>query len=65
MQEDLKQKYQFFKSLVEINRVFGDNQEFVHQVKSELFSDKIYVYTTKGDMEVELPKGATCNWFCI
>lgn len=58
MQEDLKQKYQFFKSLVEINRVFGDNQEFVHQVKSELFSDKIYVYTTKGDI-VELPKGAT------
>ena len=58
MQEDLKQKYQFFKSLVEINRVFCDNQEFVHQVKSELFSDKIYVYTTKGDI-VELPKGAT------
>ena len=58
MQDDLKQKYQFFKSLVEINRVFGDNQEFVHQVKSELFSDKIYVYTTKGDI-IELPKGAT------
>ncbi len=58
MQNDLKQKYQFFKSLVEINRVFGDNQEFVHQVKSELFSDKIYVYTTKGDI-IELPKGAT------
>jgi len=58
MQEDLKQKYQFFKSLVEINRMFGDNQEFVHQVKSELFSDKIYVYTTKGDI-IELPKGAT------
>lgn len=58
MQEDLKSKYQFFKSLVEINKVFGDNQEFVHQVKSELFSDKIYVYTTKGDI-IELPKGAT------
>ena len=58
MQDDLKQKYQFFKSLVEINKVFGDNQEFVHQVKSELFSDKIYVYTTKGEI-IELPKGAT------
>ena len=58
MQEDLKNKYQFFKSLIEINRVFGDNQEFVRQVKSELFSDKIYVYTTKGDI-IELPKGAT------
>ena len=58
MQEDLKNKYQFFKSLVEINKVFADNQEFVWQVKKELFSDKIYVYTTKGEI-IELPKGST------
>lgn len=58
MQEDLKKKYQFFKSLIEINSVFGDNQEFVTQVKEELFKDKIYVYTTKGEI-IELPKGAT------
>ncbi len=58
MQNDLKKKYQFFKSLIEINSVFGDNQEFVSQVKNELFSDRIYVYTTKGDI-IELPKGST------
>ena len=58
MQDELKNKYQFFKSLVEINKVFADNQEFVWQVKSELFSDKIYVYTTKGEI-IELPKGST------
>ena len=58
MQYDLKNKSQFFKSLVEINKVFGDNQEFVRQIKSELFADKIYVYTTKGDV-IELPKGST------
>jgi len=58
MQEDLKSKYQFFKSLTEINNMFGDNREFVTQVKSELFSNKVYVYTTKGDI-IELPKGAT------
>lgn len=58
MQEDLKSKYQFFKSLIEINKVFGDNQEFVNQVKEELFKDKIYVYTTKGEI-IELPKGST------
>ncbi len=57
MQEDLKNKYQFFKSLIEINKVFGDNQDFVRQVKDELFADKIYVYTTKGDI-IELPKGS-------
>ena len=58
MQEDLKNKYQFFKSLLEINKVFGDNYEFVRQVKNELFADKIYVYTTKGEI-IELPKGST------
>ena len=58
MQEDLKQKFQFFKSLTEINTMFGDNQEFVSQIKLELFADKVYVYTTKGDI-IELPKGST------
>lgn len=58
MQEDLKNKYQFFKSLIEINRMFGDNQEFIRQVKNELFTDRIYVYTTKGEI-VELPIGST------
>ena len=58
MQADLKNKYQFFKSLVEINSMFGDNQEFVTRVKQELFSDKVYVYTPRGDV-IELPKGAT------
>ena len=58
MQQDLKDKYQFFKSLTEINAMFGDNQQFVQQVKEELFADKIYVYTTKGEL-IELPKGST------
>lgn len=58
MQEDLKQKFQFFKSLIEINSMFGDNQQFVNQVKTELFAERVYVYTTKGDI-IELPKGAT------
>ena len=58
MQEDLRQKFQFFKSLTEINSMFGDNQQFVKQVKSELFADRVYVYTTKGDI-IELPRGST------
>lgn len=58
MQEDLQNKYPFFGSLMEINSVFGDNQQFVDHVKSELFADRVYVYTTRGDV-IELPKGAT------
>jgi len=62
MQDDLKQKYQFFKSLTEINTMFKDNTEFINQVKSELFSDKVYVYTTRGDI-IELPRGSTIIHF--
>ena len=58
MQEDLKNKYQFFSSLLEINSVFADNQEFVNQIKNALFSSKVYIYGTDGKI-VELPKGST------
>ena len=58
MQEDLKTKFQFFKSLVEINALTSDNQEFVSQVKGELFGSSVYVYTPKGDI-IELPFGST------
>lgn len=58
MQEDLRKKYQFFKSLIEINSVFSDNQEFVFQIKRELFSDNVYIYGIDGNI-VQLPKGST------
>ena len=58
MQKELKEKYQFFKSLIQINSMFGDNQEFVNQVKKEVFSDNVYVYTPKGEV-IELPIGST------
>lgn len=58
MQEALKSKYQFFTSLMEINSMFGDNQEFVTQIKAELFSDQVYVFTPKGEV-ISLPKGST------
>ena len=58
MQEDLKEKFQFFTALTELNSLNRDNETFISQVKNELFSDKVYVYTTKGDV-IELPKGST------
>ena len=59
MQEELRRKSQVFKSLTDINKMFKDNQDFVSQVKGELFSDKVYVYLANLNGEVmELPKGA-------
>lgn len=57
MQENLRNNCQFFNSLVEFNSMFGDNSEFVSKVKTELFTDKVYVYTAKGEI-IELPKGS-------
>ena len=58
MQKDLREKFQFFKTLTDINNMFLDNKDFVSQVKQELFNDNIYVYTSKGDT-IELPKNST------
>ena len=58
MQEDLRNKFQFFSSLVDIDSMFSDNKEFIFQIKSELFGNKIYVYTPQGNI-LELPKGST------
>ena len=58
MQEDLEKNYQFYKSIVEIDKSFPNNQDFVEQVKKEIFTEKIYVYTPKGEI-VELPKYST------
>ena len=37
----------------------GSSEEFLESVKIDLFPDKTYVFTPKGDI-VRLPRGATC-----
>ena len=58
MQEHLKSKCQFFDSLREIDSNFENDEEFVRQVKDELFTANVYPYTPTGDV-IELPQGAT------
>ena len=58
MQEYLKNNTHIVSQLLDISRMSIDNKEFVDRVKGELFSDKIYVYTTKGTV-IELPPGST------
>ena len=59
MQQRFKSQFQFYKSLLEINKTFADNKAFVDQVKRELFSEKVYVVNTVDGETIELPKGAT------
>ena len=58
MQVDIQNKYQFYKSLTEIDEAYFNNQEFIDQVNRELLGKKIYVYDSKGN-SIELPVGST------
>lgn len=57
MQEKFK-KFQFYRSLIEIDEMFLNNQEFVARIKDELLTTKVYVNTVDGKV-VELPIGST------
>lgn len=58
MQKDLTNNFQFYKYLEEIDEKFDDDEEFNINVKNNLFGNKIYTYTSNGNV-VELPKGST------
>ncbi len=48
----------WINNLLELQQNAGDPVEFIEQVKSDFFSDEIYVFTPKGKI-IELPAGAT------
>jgi len=58
MQNDMEQKLQFFKSIIELQKDDINDEEFVRSVKEEVFNHTIYVYTPNGDV-IELPNGST------
>lgn len=58
MQKAIREKYQFYKTLEDLDEIFGDNKEFAECVKRELLEKSIYVCSNKGD-GIELPNGST------
>lgn len=58
MNKELETRFQFFKSLLEINSMTNDNRAFLEEVKQEILGSNIYVYTPKGEV-IELPSGST------
>ena len=49
---------EWLKNLLELQRNAGDSQEFLENVKVDLFPDEVYVFTPRGEI-MELPRGAT------
>ncbi len=58
MQQMLREKFQFYKSLEEIDTSFSNNKEFIEQIRRQLLTTRISVYTMKGNT-IQLPKGST------
>ena len=57
---DLKyeQHILWLRSMMEWNQDVNDAQEFVDSMKSDVFEDRVYVFTPKGDI-IDLPAGST------
>ncbi len=56
--QDFDRKIAWLRQLLEWKDEVADAGEFVDQFKSEVFQDRIYVFTPKGNV-VDLPAGAT------
>lgn len=58
VQNQMEQKLQFFRSIMELNKEESNDELFVQSVQEDLFQNVIYVFTPKGDV-IELPNGST------
>jgi len=56
--EDVRKTFAWIQDLVENQENFRDPEEFLENVRIDLFPDEIYVFTPRGDVK-SLPKGAT------
>ena len=57
MQNEMEQKLQFFRSIIDLKNEESDDETLVNTMKEE-FRDTIYVFTPKGDV-IELPSEST------
>lgn len=53
----LQERMNWFKDMMELQSESTNASEFVESVKHDLFNDRVYVFTPKGDV-TELPRGA-------
>ncbi len=56
--EELRNNFDFFKSLIQINDSIHDDKAFLTQIKKEMLGTNINVYTPRGKI-IELPQGST------
>ena len=55
--DTIKNQVNWFRDLIDLQDDSRNASEFVESVKEDIFKDKVYVFTPKGDV-MELPSGA-------
>ena len=55
---DLNQHMSWIRQIIDMQQEATDPEEFLENLKIELFQDEIFVFTPKGDLH-QFPKGAT------
>jgi GTP pyrophosphokinase len=55
---DFDQRVDYLRQLMEWRQDVEDAQEFVDGLKSDVFGDRVYVFTPRGDI-IDLPAGST------
>ena len=53
-----EERIAWLRQLIEWHREFSGAEEFLESVKTDIFSDQVFVYTPKGEIK-DLPKGST------
>jgi guanosine-3',5'-bis(diphosphate) 3'-pyrophosphohydrolase len=56
--EDYEKRILWLRSLMEWRQDVDDAREFVDSMKTDVFEDRVYVFTPKGDI-IDLPAGST------
>jgi len=56
--ENVRKTFAWIQNLVENQENFRDPEEFMENVRIDLFPEEVYVFTPRGDVK-SLPKGAT------
>ena len=59
MRKKFTKKYQWVQQILDIQKSVSSNKKFIENLKLDIFEDRIFVFTPKGDV-IDLPMGSNC-----
>lgn len=59
MKRKVAKKYRWVQQILDLQRNIPNNQKFLEDLKLDIFEDRIFVFTPKGDV-IDLPIGSNC-----